>query len=512
MDPQVLARAFRSNMIVGEKGLPKDFADALRALSDYILTEQFLVRKDNNSNIKKNEIGSEIRGYDIHGNPRPLKNENVIKYHYNSVDYKIIMDFFNKIKFNKPPIIGKGKRVQIVFGDSSTPALYSSDISHEMDFKFKNGEPYYADVIYVIDKIKDLLMHTNYLGTTNFNFDPSTGFTKVYLKQTGKVDQGNGIRTIDFELDCEINIEDILEFCEYIKNRYYEEVYIYPSEYVEQRVKTLGISEDLLHDSKEDISYLTYIYNCYNQEDLRDLYTYAYLSLLSYETKNYPVLFNEDVGGLLDWYALNEEYITKVEKILEGIDTLYYEAVNYNRITRNKLLCRQVDTAGNVTYSGLIYNIAQYNKSIVELLRHSRAHMHLCNLTEDEFVLFTNSLRNSSINKSSVNDNPNFKMFGYIDAFKELFDNITFDKITLDTLYDDIQNKDFSDDLVIWFSQLNQLLCNLSRFSEELSNEIDDKELLDRYIEAGKTARRLSDPKVLELINKKLYSSFSRGR
>ena len=53
MNPQLLAKMFRENMILGGKTMSTDFADALRVLSDYILTEQFLIRKDNNSNIKK---------------------------------------------------------------------------------------------------------------------------------------------------------------------------------------------------------------------------------------------------------------------------------------------------------------------------------------------------------------------------------------------------------------------------------------------------------------------------
>lgn len=511
MDPKVLAKSFRANMMAEGQGLPKEFADALRALSDYILTEQFLVRKDNNSNIKRNETSSEARGYDIYGNPRPLRSENIIKYHFDKEDYKTIMEFFKKIKFNKIPIIGKGKRTVVVFDDKRS-VQYSSDTSHVMNMKFENGEPYCVDVIYVIDKIKDLLMHTNYRGTTNFRFDPSTGFSKVYLKQTGKVLQEDGTRIVDFELDCEINIEDILTFCESIKNKYYEKVYTYPSEYVIDRMMTIPLGQDLEYGYYDDLGYLTYIYEKYQQEDLRDFYTYSYLSLLSYETKTYPVLFDEKVDGLLEWYALNEEYVAKVEKILDGIMTLFIEATNQNRLTRDKLLCRQTDNNGNVIYSGLIFNIAQYNKLIVELLRHSRAHMHLYNLTEDEYILFTNSLRNSSVNKSSVNDNPNFKMYGYIDGFKQLFDNITFENITLDVLYDDIQNKDFSDALVIWFTQLKQLLFNFSRFTEELSNQIEDKDLLNRYLEAGKKARIFINQGALDCIQTKLYASFSRGK
>ena len=76
------------------------FIDAIQTLSEYTLVEQFLVRKDNNVNIKKNVSGRQEIIYDDFGNPKPEKNENVIKYCYDEEVFKIILDFFNKIRFN----------------------------------------------------------------------------------------------------------------------------------------------------------------------------------------------------------------------------------------------------------------------------------------------------------------------------------------------------------------------------------------------------------------------------
>lgn len=516
LDPKQLVRFYRENLYEEEW---YSFIVAMRALSEYSLVEQLIIRKDNNHLIKKNNTQKELIEYDEHGNIIPSKDQDIVKYYFISDDFKVILDFFNKIKFNNPPVIGTGKRVVIVY--EKDPSEYTSEESHILTINNATKEPYYPDVIYILDKIKDLMMHIHN-EQTNFNFDVNPGEYKIiHFKQSKD----------DFSIDCEIKVEDILIFCEYFRTKYQESVYVFPSELVAGTMKEIGIIEN---DDQYERLYLNNAFNHYMQEELTDLYTYAYLCLLAYNIQEYFILFDEKTYGL-DWKVIKEEHLRIMERIL-GIsyssredsqtpDISKFEInggicglISADRFYKNKLLhkhknkTKKVNKDGTTkevvieTYSGILWDIKVLNQELVEFLRNSRAHMHINNGTNGEYIQFVNSLRNSSLIKRGSKDNPNFEMIGYIDSFRGLFYNIETAYIEASGLLSDIKNNNLSNELLSCIEQINQLLANFRQYKYLTEFDIEDKDLLFRYHKLAEVAEYLLQINALDVIISKLYS------
>lgn len=516
LDPKLLVKNYRENLY--EENW-YTFIVAMRALSEYSLVEQLIIRKDNNHLIKKNNATKELNEHDIHGNIIPTKDQDTVKYYFIEEDFKMILDFFKKIKFNKPPMIGTGKRVVIVY--EKVPSEYTSEEAHVLTINNVTKEPYYPDVIYILDKIKDLIMHISN-GQTNFNFDITPADCKtIHFSQSKD----------DFSIDCKINVEDILNFCEYFKTKYKESVYVFPSEFIADTMKEFGIIQN---DDQYEKLYLNNAFNQYMQEELIDLYTYAYLCLLSYNIQEYFILFDEKTYGL-DWKVIKEEHLRIMERVL-GIsyaskedsqtpDISKFEInggicglISSDKFYRNRLLNKhknkikklnkngEEEEIESETYYGILWDIKVLNQELVEFLRNSRAHMHINNGTSGEYIQFVNSLRNSSLIKRGTKDNPNFKMIGYIDAFRGLFYNIETAYIKAPDLFNDIKNNNLSNEVLSCIEQINQLLANFKQYKNLTEYDIEDKELLFRYHKLAEVAEYLMQINALDVIISKLYS------
>ena len=479
----------------------QDFIFAVKTLSEYSLYEQYIIRKDNNHLIKKEENDALSRECDPFGNPSPKKSKDIIKYSYKEDEFKnIILDFFYKIRFNESPIIGIGKRVVMVFDPGHA---YTKDKVHPMNFRFYNGEPYYPDIIYILDKIKDLIMHTSD-GFTNFSFgDSHENFKTLYLKQ-----QKN-----DFSLDCEIDIKDIKEFCEKLKEYYYGQVHQFPSS------ATKGMTT-------EEIIELNNTFGISEQDTIMDLFTYAYTSLLGYDMRSYFVLFDYDAIKDIEWKYFHIEYIKIVEKIL-GIkyETEVKRGVQVSKFNINDGICgllswedskqdrkskygKMLRIDENGAYIGILWDIAKHNSLIVEALRNSRAHMYINDRIEDNRIQFKNSRRNTSYNIKGEADVPNFTMSGTITNFYTLFHNICDEKYEIDSLIETMNNSDMTqfEKILPCIEQIEILLEKFSEFQKLTKLDIPDEKLLERYKKAGEVAQNLINSNAIEFIIKNIYS------
>ncbi len=513
LDPQNLVKEYRENLYEEEW---YNFIIALRALSEYSLVEQLLIRKDNNHIIKKNVKSKEPSEFDDNGNPLPQKNQDTVKYYYIEEDFEVILDFFRKIKFNEPPRIGTGKRVIISY--EKDPSEYTSDQSHIINL---NKNPYYPNIIYILDKIKDLMMHVSD-GKTNYNFyEDLKNYKVISFRQTRD----------DFSIDCEIQVEDIIQLCNYFKKKYQERVFIFPSESVTKIMQANGTTQ---FDGHYEEWYLNNAFNSYMKEELIDLYTYAYLCLLAYDSKDYFILFDEKTYGL-DWKVIKEDHL----QIMESILGIAYEKkgttdipdiskfkisggicglISLNKFRKERLLNKQINREEKInkdgvkevieseTYFGILWDIKVLNKQLVEFLRNARAHMHINSGSNGEYIQFVNSLRNSSIVKRGDKDNPNFEMIGYIDSFRGLFYNIETSYIEASKLYDDLNTNNMSNELLSCIEQINQLLSNFVKYKHLTEYDIEDKELLYRYHKLAEVAEHLIQINALDVIITKLYS------
>lgn len=445
------------------------FANALRAISEFAISEQTVIRKDNNKNINRKDtegknINLETRDHDKYGNPQPLKDENVIKYRYDKESFVIINNFIKKIKFNSKPKIGKSKRVMIVYDNGRNKPLYSSNKSHEIESEFERKIEY-TDIIYLMDKIKDSMMHANN-GETNYEFEDD--YTQIHIVQSSE----------DYEIDCKIKIEDLIDFISDINSKY-------------------GI--------KKTASQI-------------DMHAYSYLIMLMYNNKEkYPILLNKYTYGI-DFNIYSEEYIKHAEKIVGILLNIndnppcYYSSgglwelvtsdsnqtvlkygiwglLNGDNIRLKQQLLSRNCNNNNIIWKGIIKDIAELNGVICEYLRHSRSHLNYINMNESGYLQFSNSLKNSSLTGFGENDVPKFMMLGDEPSYKILFDQITSSNITFESLYYDLTNNIFSDNLRNWYYQLHQLLINFARYQNVTEIDIKDDNLRERYIRVGTYAR-----------------------
>lgn len=410
-----------------------DFFECINTISDYVMYEQSIIKKNNINSCLSN-----------------------ITYTYDTMSYDAINDLYNSINFISEPIIGSSKSV-IVNGCSDTSL---------------------PNKIYILDKIKDSLMH---LEGNNTKYIFSEDNKSVIIKNIMS----------DYSLECEIRISDLRYFCDLIKSYYVN---------VDNELELIDYMR-LLHKSGNDIvnkdngvfkitsieDSPEKIYSYTNKKgvfkrlesDYLSYHTYSYITLLKSETKDdYPILpslYSSDV------FCENNSYKEQCQSILNTMDSKY-KSLTSNALNKHIPYKNKVDQAINfLDYT--IKSIGNLNGQIVRSLRNARAHANKAS-NEDCDIYFFDVEDNTTI----TND---FKFALRIQKPKliSLLNEINYCPTSNDyinILHNEINTKDF-EYLYEYIEYLNTFIYHCAL------NGYDTKDLLNNLSEYGNVLGVLSD-------------------
>ncbi len=429
----IICKYFNNNRSFSNKAELLEVIEIINIISNFITCEQKVIKTDNSirGNIKKQ-----------------------LKYRYDDSTWNVLWTFFSKIEFISDPKIGTGKSVKIVSNDS----LYSEDsIIRHAPKKYDISK---SEVVYIINKIKDSFMHVDCNGSILYHINNEGTITINNISQ-------------DFSLQCKIPISEMKEFIKQIEKYYDDEImepdiiskYKYTKTLREKIDKELGVDFVTLRYSNTTRENYQKLEEAYKQELLiksiqyKGLSAYAYLTFLFDLKKCYPILLSLSE---FDCRFKSSEINTYASKILDDLLSGYDLINQYNGELPDYELRRVKDlffTNNQGKQEGIIYNIMKYNDSIIKNLRNSRSHANFDKQSE-LFVLFQNSLNNSSINMKGKNDISNFELFGTIDDMLLLLDEINNSNYALSEVVDAVIENDNQEVSSLFFQQLSGFLVN----------------------------------------------------
>ena len=390
----------------------KTFNFCLNEIANYIMFEQAMIKKDNGSNP-------------------------TIKYRYDSDSYKYINDFFKDITFISKPVIGRGKDVII----KDLPDDLSYELKHEMPFSNK---------IYILDKIKDSLMHLRG-DETMFEFDFAEKC--IVLRNIGD----------DFSLECKIPIISLYKFNRHIKKNYDKSAPSFewideffnkgaslPSKVILKNgratdfreIRASSVNRVIFKNGSDDFMFLQRNFSTDSENRFKvvtkatyeSYHTDSYVALLmaSMNEMNYPLL-NELYG--FDFHCDHPQYKNKMEAIMKYIYNFYasiYFNIDYlNQDDLKKKIMQFIYRYNqNGEETGILVDISQINNMIIKnFLRNARSHANIKETEESTFnnpiVVYHDVLYNSLLGGYSDKCVPTFAMVGSKSKFDKLFDKIT---------------------------------------------------------------------------------------
>lgn len=396
-NPETIAKSMTGTSIDWGSNNSKVFK-AINALADYTMYEPMIVKKNYITN-----------------------NQSTISYTYNTNLNQTVRSFYSTIQFDEPPQIGKAKKVEIKGAPVGTNQTEIDDLEK---------------MIYVLDKIKDSLMHLDG-DETKFTFVDGKFEIKIVNQMS------------DYSLKCRIPIEEIINFSSYIRNNCCTEdkeirrttMFIDFSKFASHLLKKFDnsvrivrvrgrkfvLTDDGLfaYDPSKIKGINSPKQQYYSLKGYNTYHTNSYLTSLyvSQESANFPLL---PELYLTDFDCNHIEYTKNCEKILER----YRDFMNMYRIIspylpeaeKEKKLTEffiKVNPAGKI--SGAIYDLALINNLIVKnCLRNARAHANKKEDDTDEKL----HLEDRKENDSSTNP-PEFSMVISNAKFNNLLNTIT---------------------------------------------------------------------------------------
>lgn len=366
------------------------FLNTISLVSDYIMYEQSIVKKDNVD-----------------------KYHTDIIYSYDKLSYDAINDFISSINFIEEPIVGANKNVVL------NGTIYDKDLEKK---------------IYLLDKIKDSFMHLDN-GNTKYEFIDS--FEKIAIENTYN----------DYSLKCIIPSDSLSKFNSTIRDNYYK---IDPEiKWVHEMSKKMDIVQefDFNRFSKlKDYNLCVYKYsplarvifskknpqriyiqhyslkNMKSESEYLSYHTYSYLSLLRItDDASYPLL-NELYK--LDFRCSNATYVDKARKMIESM-ILFYGKYNSNSyIPEDKLQLIVERYISSFSKSFVIVN-----RELLRSLRNARSHAN--KIGDKKFNITYYDVKYNSIKlNSNLNSTPIFILKATNKEMDTLFDVLNSDGIS----------------------------------------------------------------------------------
>jgi len=443
-----------------------DYKDAsfiimLNEVSNYVMYEQAIVKKDNN--VK----------------------DSIIKYRYDEESYKYINDFFSGIVFLSKPIIGDRKKVNI----KNLPSEYNYENKHEFSFN---------DKIYLLDKIKDSFMHLNEDETL---FDIDLNEKGVVIKNI----------TSTYSLECKIPFVALYKFNRYIKMGYdnssptldWIDDFFYKKRRsnVIHRVlwnnKSLDLYEMRLRKDRKVLfvpgkNYYSFYErrsnvtgnigdNNLSKKEYDSYYTNSYVSLLmaSSDEMNYPLL--KSIYDF-DFHCEHPSYVLKMSSIMKKITSFYsfiynnIDYIGYDSL-KQRILEFIYSNGQNCKKNGLLVDISDINNMIVKkFMRNARSHANNKGIANssigNETIVYYDVLYNSLQNDVSEKSVPSFSLVGKRKELNNFFDEVTECSLSNQGLYDQIINDlclGKKDSFELFLQQLSKLIEQASKDKIEYS-------------------------------------------
>ena len=391
----------------------KRFNNFLNEVANYVMYEQAMIKKDNKSHFSSS-----------------------IKYRFDERSFNYINDFISSITFLSKPVIGKGKKVII----KDMPEEYLFEPKHELSF---------SDKIYILDKIKDVFMHTR-LDETMYDFDFSDGY--IVLRNVAD----------DYSLECKIPFVALYKFNRYVMedfdksspsimwaNKFLKNYELNgPPKNIKfarfssnkqvfsagsfNKVVIKGENGDISFHQHKPLSNASLSFNCrMSRESVEAYHTPSYVASIvsSKSDANYPLL-----DHLYDFEisCSNNELKNKVNAIFEKIEAFYKhvyengEHIQYGKLKDNVKDLIYTNNGQNNEEKGLLVDISFVHNAIIKrFIRNARSH---ANLKEKDGTAFGNAVvsyhdvsYNSYLNGDSEKSIPSFTMVGNKHDFDYLF-------------------------------------------------------------------------------------------
>ena len=409
-----------------------DFFNAINTVADYVMYEQAIILKNNID-----------------------RNNATITYVYDNFSSSAIEDFYDSITFLSEPVIGSAKSV-IIQGESD----------EELSKK-----------IYVIDKIKDSLMH---LSGDNTKYVFSSDNKKMTIRNVMS----------DYSLECVIDISALRHFCDLIKS-YYVDV-DNELEWIDYLRMAHNSGYDVIDKIDRVIKIETIegtpekIYSCTSnkgvvvrtESDYQSYHTYSYLTSLNSERKdNYPILpslYSKNV------FCENSSYKEQCQSILNTMNSKYISLthnVTNKHITSDKKLSQAISF---LDYT--IKSIGSLNGHIIRSLRNARAHANKTSNDDCDIYFFDVD------DNTTVNDDFKFGLRIQKQQLMVLLNEINLCPTPEDftnILHSEISSKEFN--LLYEYIEYLYMFLNYCLF-----NGYDTKDLLINLSEYGNVVDLLS--------------------